>query len=116
VQKRRQIFLYAIIKSETVTTGEYRRKNPRFVSETGIRFIGNVFLLIFEEILYDFVVLLILEEILYGFVKNHLLIEDVSTRFGAFYHFDDLCICTSVGLASLERCDCFLCHGLRLFI
>lgn len=55
---------------------------------------------------------LVLEEVLYLLVTNHLLIKDVSTRFGTLYHLNDLCVGTPVGFTLLKRCDCFLCHGL----
>ena len=57
---------------------------------------------------------LVLEEIVNFFVTNHLLVKGISASLGALYHFDYLCIGTSVGLSGLERGDCFLCHFLLL--
>lgn len=57
---------------------------------------------------------LVLEEVFYGLVGNHLLVEDVCTRLGAFYHLDYFGVRTPVGLAFLKRGDCFLCHSLLL--
>ena len=40
--------------------------------------------------------ILILKEVLNGLVRNHLLVEDVSTSLGAFYHLDYLCVSATI--------------------
>jgi len=40
--------------------------------------------------------ILILKEVLNSLVRNHLLVEDVSTRLGALYHLDNLCLSATI--------------------
>ncbi len=50
----------------------------------------------FATSLFILFLILVLEEVLNSLVRNHLLIKDVSTRLGALYHLDNLCISATI--------------------
>lgn len=53
------------------------------------------------------------EEVLYMIYMHHLFLIHVGSGFGRLYHLD--AFGKSLAGSGLQRCDYFLCHGLKLF-
>ena len=68
--------------------------------------------MIYGLLLYCQTKKLVFEEILHSLIRHHFLIENVSTSLGALYHFDNLCVCTTIHVTFVEGSDRFLCHSL----